>query len=290
MDIYLKTALDCCKLITNNYSTSFSLGIRLLRKKYRKAIYGIYGFVRLADEIVDTFHDFDSKELLRQFMKDTYQAIDEKISTNPILHSFQWAVNTYSIDRELIEAFLHSMEMDLTEKKYSHVKYKTYIYGSAEVVGLMCLQVYYFGDRQQFNQLKDSARFLGRAFQQVNFLRDLKEDYLQRGRIYFPGINFEKLTIINKRGIEDDIEKNFREAFQGIKMLKKGVRLGVYCAYIYYLELFQKIKNLPPERIMKCRIRINNYYKFWLLIKSSVLLLFLKRTNKEQLKIEYVLD
>ena len=186
MDIYLETALECSKLITNKYSTSFSLGIRLLGKKYRKAIYGIYGFVRLADEIVDTFNDFDRKELLRQFMKDTYQAIDEKISTNPVLHSFQWTVNTYSIDRELIEAFLHSMKMDLTERRYSHEKYNTYIYGSAEVVGLMCLQVYYFGDRHQYNQLKDSARFLGRAFQQVNFLRDLKEDYLQRGRIYFP--------------------------------------------------------------------------------------------------------
>jgi len=288
MDLYDKASVDCSKLITKHYSTSFSIGIRLLEKRTRKAIYAIYGFVRLADEIVDSFYDADQMELLKKFKSDTFEAIDKGISTNPVLHSFQWAVNTYSIERELIDAFLYSMEMDLYISNYTSDKYNKYIYGSAEVVGLMCLRVYYSGDNENYNQLKKPAQILGRAFQQINFLRDLQDDYLKRGRIYFPGIDFDNLTQHEKADIESDIEKNLREAYLGIIMLRKGVRLGVYCAYVYYLQLFKKIKRTSADKLLENRIRINNFYKIILMIKSIMIWWFSFYPRKPRIRGNFV--
>lgn len=274
MDLYLKTSLKTSRITTKLYSTSFSLGIWLLSRKYQDAIYAIYGFVRVADEIVDTFFEADQKRMLDQFTTETYRAIDEGVSPNPILHSFQWVVNTYQIDHELIEAFLYSMEMDLYETEYDEEKYLKYIYGSAEVVGLMCLQVYYHDQREQYQGLVFPARMLGRAFQQINFLRDLKDDHDLRGRVYFPGIDFTDLSEEDKQTIEDDIRNTLHEAYPGIISLRRGVRLGVYCAYVYYLELFRKIRKTPASQLRRKRIRINNFYKLWLMGRSSLQLLF----------------
>ena len=269
--LYTQTAFDCSKLITKTYSTSFSLGIRTLNRKYHAPIYAIYGFVRYADEIVDTFHDHDKGKLLIRFKKDTYQAIEEGISLNPVLHSFQQVVNQYSIDLDLIEAFLVSMEMDLSKKDYDDPEYEKYIYGSAEVVGLMCLKVFCDGDQKEYEKLLTPAKHLGSAFQKVNFLRDIKSDYDERGRIYFPGVDFNRFTEDEKKHIEADIKEEFQEALIGIKKLPRGVRAGVYLAYIYYTVLFKKITRLSPERIKSERIRVPNFKKLLLLIKCYFL-------------------
>lgn len=269
--LYTQTAFDCSKLITKTYSTSFSLGIRTLRKSYHEPIYAIYGFVRYADEIVDTFHDHDKRMLLHRFKDDTYRSIEEKISLNPVLHSFQDVVNEYQIDHELIEAFLVSMEMDLSKKDYADTDYKKYIYGSAEVVGLMCLKVFCRGDESEYQRLLPSAKYLGSAFQKVNFLRDIKSDYDERGRVYFPGIDFKSFSKAEKKQIEADIKEDFHQAVIGIRQLPKGARGGVYLAYIYYTVLFKKIIRLSPERVKSERIRVPNFRKLMLLIRCYLL-------------------
>ncbi|KEO73488.1 phytoene/squalene synthase family protein [Anditalea andensis] len=266
--LFNQTALECSKLITKRYSTSFTLGIRALDKKYHLPIYGIYGFVRYADEIVDTFHDYDKKSLLKHFREETQKAIDEKISFNPVLHAFQLIVNQYAIEYALIEAFLDSMEMDLEKTDYTPEGYRRYIYGSAEVVGLMCLRVFCEGNDTVYQSLKEPACKLGSAFQKVNFLRDMKSDYDERGRTYFPGLNYEKFNQTVKREIEADIAIDFSDALEGIKKLPAGARLGVYLAYKYYLKLFIKIRNLSPETIASTRIRIPNAIKLSLLLKT----------------------
>ncbi len=270
-ELFDRTTYECSRLITNSYSTSFSLGIRTLDKKYHFAIYAIYGFVRYADEIVDTFHDKDKEELLKRFKEDTYRSIKEGISLNPVLHSFQDVVNHYQIDLHLIEAFLKSMEMDLYQHEYNDEGYKEYIYGSAEVVGLMCLKVFLDGDQQEYERLLPHAKSLGAAFQKVNFLRDLKSDFQDRGRVYFPGVDFNQFTPEDKAKIEADIQQDFDDALIGIKMLPTGSRRGVYLAYIYYLQLFRKIKSLPPGRIRNERIRVPDMLKMVLLAKTILM-------------------
>jgi phytoene synthase len=265
-DLYDNVCLHCSKLTTNRYSTSFSLGIRFLNKDFHLPIYALYGFVRFADEIVDTFHEHDKSELLQRFKADTYQAIEEKISLNPILHSFQLVVNKYHIERELIDTFLHSMELDLSEKKYDQSGYEEYILGSAEVVGLMCLRVFLEGDQEKYAALKHYAQRLGSAFQKINFLRDLKADYLVMGRTYFPGVNIEAFDENTKRTIEADIQKDFDDGLTGIKLLPKKARFGVYIAYVYYLALFKKIKQTPAKVILNQRIRVSDSKKYWLFL------------------------
>lgn len=264
--LFDQTTFECSKLITQRYSTSFTLGIKTLDKKFHLPIYAIYGFVRYADEIVDTFHDKDKKSLLALFKKDTYEAIEKRISLNPVLHAFQLIVNQYHIDLDLIEAFLRSMEMDLDFKTYNDSRYHEYIYGSAEVVGLMCLKVFVEGDQQMYDSLKEPACKLGAAFQKVNFLRDIKSDFEERGRVYFPGVDFNAFDKSVKQLIEEDIQKDFDEALDGIKRLPKGAKLGVKVAYLYYQKLFDKIKDLSPETITHQRIRIPNAKKISLLL------------------------
>ena len=266
--LFDQTALECSKLITKRYSTSFSLGIKALEAKYHMPIYGIYGFVRYADEIVDTFHDHDKKALLTHFREETKKAIDAKISFNPVLHAFQMVVNQYDIEYPLIDAFLNSMEMDLEKTDYNLQGYQDYIYGSAEVVGLMCLRVFCEGNEDEYQRLKKPACKLGSAFQKVNFLRDMKSDFEERGRTYFPGLDYEKFDKSDKINIEADIEKDFKDALEGIKQLPGGARLGVYLAYKYYQKLFLKIKHLSPETIASTRIRIPNARKFSLLLST----------------------
>jgi phytoene synthase len=249
------------KMVTRQYSTSFSLGIQFLNKDFHEPIYGIYGFVRFADEIVDSFHDFDKATLLQEFKHETYLSVDRGISLNPILNSFQKVVNDYGIETELIETFLKSMEMDLEKKDYSEEGYKQYILGSAEVVGLMCLRVFTEGNTKLYDELKPFAMSLGSAFQKINFLRDLNADYLGMGRVYFPNINISELNEETKAEIERDIELDFNMGLKGIKMLPKRSRLGVYVAYIYYRSLFNKIKKLNAAHIMEERIRIPNPQK-----------------------------
>jgi phytoene synthase len=257
-------------IVTKTYSTSFSLGIRCLHKKFHGAIYSIYGFVRLADEIVDSFHEFDKKELLSCFTEDTYKSINQGISLNPILNSFQHVVNDYAIDRELIDCFLASMEMDLQETEYSAASYNNYILGSAEVVGLMCLRVFTENDDVMYQRLKPSAMKLGAAFQKINFLRDLKNDYEVLGRVYFPQVDLTVFSDKEKKEIEDDIEQDFNDALIGIKQLPRSSRFGVYVAYIYYRSLFNKIKSVSSVNIMSERIRIPNSRKLGLLAGSYV--------------------
>jgi phytoene/squalene synthetase len=258
------------KLVTRNYSTSFSLGIRFLNKNLHDPIYAIYGFVRFADEIVDSFHDYDKAVLLEEFKRDTYLSIERKISLNPILNSFQEVVNKYAIEKELIDSFLKSMEMDLEQKEYTPESYKAYILGSAEVVGLMCLRVFTARNNQLFEELKPFAMSLGSAFQKINFLRDLNADYLGMGRIYFPNLNIDALNDHTKFEIENDIEKDFDKGFAGIKKLPKNARFGVYVAYIYYRSLFKKIKKLKAKHILQKRIRIPNSQKMVLFAGSYV--------------------
>lgn len=268
MDLFTKTTFECSKLITEHFSTSFTLGIKTLANKFHYPIFAIYGFVRYADEIVDTFHDFDKKILLERFRADTYQAIEEKISLNPVLHSFQRIVNQYNIEHDLIEAFLHSMAMDLEKTDYNQAGYEEYIYGSAEVVGLMCLRVFCEGNDVQYQHLKSDARRLGSAFQKVNFLRDVKSDFQERGRVYFPGVNFSSFTKEAKSQIEADIQADFDAALRGIKQLPHGARAGVYLAYRYYLRLFDKIKDVPASRILSERIRVPDLQKLVLLVQT----------------------
>jgi len=268
MDIYRKNNLDCSRITTWNYSTSFSLGVRVLSPKYREGIYSIYGFVRYADEIVDTFFDQDQRLIFEEFRNETYKAIERKFSINPIIDSFQMAVNKYGIDRELIDAFLLSMEMDLSNEVYSPELLKSYIYGSAEVVGLMCLRVFYFDEPEKYDQLKQPARKLGEAFQKVNFLRDARDDFQDKGRVYFKDIDFANFTEATKKQLEEEIENDFIESMEGIRKLKKQVRMGVYLAYTYYLNLLKEIKNARPEEILKKRYRVSNRRKSYLLVNA----------------------
>ncbi|MDY0342541.1 MAG: phytoene/squalene synthase family protein [Lentimicrobium sp.] len=256
------------KIATITYSTSFSLGIRFFSKKFHDPIYAIYGFVRFADEIVDSFHGFDKAKLLERFKNDTYLAIEEGISLNPILNNFQWAVNTNKIEHELIDRFLHSMEMDLKEIDYDQPAFEEYILGSAEVVGLMCLRVFCEGDEEKYRQLRSSAMRLGSAFQKINFLRDLKADFKDLGRSYFPGVDLTYFTEDTKKKIEADIALDFADGLEGIRKLPKGARFGVYMAYVYFYKLFLKIKRANSAQIMMERIRIPNRTKYKLLFTS----------------------
>jgi 15-cis-phytoene synthase len=258
------------RMVTRKYSTSFSLGIRFLNADFQDPIYGIYGFVRFADEIVDTFHNYEKGTLLEEFRRDTFLAIDRGISLNPILNSFQAVVHNYKIEHELIECFLNSMQMDLEKKEYAEEEYKQYILGSAEVVGLMCLRVFTENDRELYNKLKPYAMALGSAFQKINFLRDLNADYVGMGRVYFPHVNLSEMNENIKAEIEADIEKDFDEGLAGIRLLPKRSRLGVYVAYIYYRSLFRKIKKLKPQHILQERVRIPNPQKVILFAGSYV--------------------
>ena len=268
IDLYHKISVDASKNVTQLYSTSFSMGIKLLDKNIHDAIFSIYGFVRLADEIVDTFHDYPKSEMLQEFKQETYKALDRKISVNPILHAFQMVVNKYSIDRDLIDKFLLSMEQDLNDIQYSSVGYKEYIVGSAEVVGLMCLKVFVNGDNDLYFKLEEPARKLGAAFQKINFLRDVKADYQELGRTYFPGVDLEKFTPDEKLKIEEDIQDDFECALEGIIKLPSSSRLGVYVAYRYYLSLFKKIKKVSSDRLMEERIRVPNTKKLLITFES----------------------
>jgi phytoene/squalene synthetase len=266
MNLFDLTAFRCSKIITQHYSTSFSLGIRSLHRRFHDPVYAIYGFVRYADEIVDTFYDHDQARLLNDFKQETYRALEDKLSLNPVLHAFQKTVNEYAIETDLIDAFLHSMAMDLQPQVYDSSGYEAYIYGSAEVVGLMCLRVFCEGDDARYQQLKPPARRLGAAFQKVNFLRDIKSDYQDRGRVYFPDVDFNHFSQSAKASIEADIQADFDAAYQGILNLPPTARLGVYLAYVYYLRLFKKIKNCSAARIANERIRIPDNQKLLLLL------------------------
>jgi len=242
----------------------------MLHRDLRTPVYNIYGFVRFADEIVDTFHDYDKPYLLQQFKKETYDAIQQGISLNPILNSFQLTVNKYHIDSKLVDAFFHSMEMDLEKNSYDGQGYKEYIYGSAEVVGLMCLYVFCEGKKDLYEKLETPARSLGAAFQKVNFLRDIKADYNGLARVYFPGCDFNNFTQQDKKQIEEDIHHDFRQAYHGIAQLPLKARFGVYVAYKYYLSLFKKIRRMKPARVLEERIRIPNYRKAMIIFRAGV--------------------
>lgn len=270
MKLFTETCLKCSKIITESYSTSFTLGIKTLHRRFHMPVYGIYGFVRFADEIVDTFHSHNKRKLLQDFKEQTYNAIDTGISLNPVLHAFQEVVNTYKIEIEFVDAFLKSMEMDLDDQVYDPSLYKEYIYGSAEVVGLMCLKVFCEGDYAMFERLKMPACSLGSAFQKVNFLRDMKSDYNERGRVYFPHIEYSSFCNNRKGEIEADIKKDFDDAYAGIVALPRSARLGVYLAYVYYLKLFRKIQNLPATHILNERVRVPDNTKLALLLGSYV--------------------
>lgn len=268
MELYRKNNLDCSRITTRNYSTSFSLGVRVLSARYREGIFSIYGFVRYADEIVDTFFDQDQRTIFKEFRQETFKAIERGFSINPIIDSFQNAVRKYHIDIELVESFLTSMEMDLDHDVYSRELLKKYIYGSAEVVGLMCLRVFYYDEPERYDQLVAPARKLGQAFQKVNFLRDVREDYREKGRVYFDNIDFDHFNGETKKQLEAEIENDFRESMEGIRQLKKQVRLGVYLAYTYYIHLLKEIKKARPEDILKKRYRVSNTQKSYLLVNA----------------------
>jgi phytoene/squalene synthetase len=270
IQLFHSVSHECSRVTTARYSTSFSSAIKLLQKDIRGPIYDIYGFVRFADEIVDSFHDFDKATLLEDFKKQTYESIKNGISLNPILNSFQITVNRYNIDLHLVDAFFKSMEFDLNKSSYDHEGYASYIYGSAEVVGLMCLYVFCNGNKEQFEMLKPSAQALGSAFQKVNFLRDVKADYQQLNRVYFPGVDFRDFSSEMKQKIEDDIQCDFDNAYEGIIKLPLNARFGVYLAYKYYLSLFKKIKSVQPQKILEHRIRIPNYHKAWVAAKVVI--------------------
>ena len=268
--LYDNVSAKCSKITTRAYSTSFSLGIRFLSQKFHAPIYGIYGFVRLADEIVDSFHGYDKVALLAKFRNDTVEAVEQGISLNPILNSFQEAVNKYNIEWDLIDTFLRSMEMDLGQTTHNEETFNQYILGSAEVVGLMCLRVFVEGDKDLYTKLKPYAMSLGSAFQKVNFLRDLKADYQDLGRTYFPGVDFKRFSKTDKERIQKDIESEFSTALEGIKMLPRSSGRGVYLAYYYYLKLFKRIKATPAEKVMLVRIRIPDVNKISLMFKSII--------------------
>lgn len=266
--LFDSVSIRASKMITKAYSTSFSLGILGLDKKYHDPIYAIYGFVRFADEIVDSFEGYPQEKLLKRFWADTFESIDDKISLNPILNSFQQVVNAYEIDHSLIETFLKSMEMDLYKNDYDEQAYKDYILGSAEVVGLMCLKVFVDGNEERYEKLKEPAMQLGSAFQKINFLRDLNADYHSLGRTYFPGVDLKGFDEKTKTAIEADIDVDFAAGFEGIKQLPKGARFGVYIAYVYYYSLFKKIRKTHCDIILSKRVRISNKRKYGLLISS----------------------
>lgn len=268
--LFDETSIAMSRKLALNYSTSFSLGIRLLSKDSRWAVFSIYGLVRVADEIVDTFHGYNKEKMLLDFKAQTYQAMEEGISTNPVLHAFQLAANQFGIGKDLIEPFFKSMEEDLDTSEHNAESYSEYIYGSAEVVGLMCLRVFCSGDDDQYNHLVPFARSLGAAFQKVNFLRDIRSDVDERGRVYFPGVDFNKFTDADKYEIIQDVKKDFSHAYKGIVQLPVGCRLGVYTAYIYYLKLLEKIERTTAVDILESRIRIPNSQKIALLAQSFV--------------------
>ena len=261
-------SMQVSKMITHSYSTSFSLGILCLNRRLRNDIYAIYGMVRVADEIVDSFEGYSKKSLLEKFKLETYEALENRISTNPILNSFQKTVHSYKIQYELIEIFFQSMEMDLEQINYNKDKYEQYILGSAEAVGLMCLHVFTENNAKAYKDLKPYAMKLGSAFQKVNFLRDLKDDYVILGRTYFPNLDILNFNMQTKRLIEIDIEQDFKMALLGIKKLPPSSKGGVYLAYVYYLSLFNKIKRLPAQRLLTERVRINNGKKLGLMLNS----------------------
>jgi len=267
--IFDTVSFECSKIVTNSYSTSFSLASKMLSDSIRQDIYNIYGFVRFADEIVDTFHDYNKEELFNDFEQDMYKAIEQKISLNPILNSFQKTVHDYNIEPELYEAFMKSMRLDLHKQEYlTDKEYKEYIYGSADVVGLMCLKVFVKGDETKYQTLKSSAMRLGSAFQKVNFLRDLKADFESLERTYFPNTNLNQLDEISKLRIIEEIEEDFDNGLKGILELPVEAKFGVYTAYIYYKKLLNKLKETPSLEIKNTRIRVPNYQKFGLLAKS----------------------
>ena len=270
IEIYHAVSERCSEITTKSYSTSFCSAIRLLHNDLRQPIYNIYGFVRFADEIVDTFHEFDKMTMLADFKTETYEAIQRGVSLNPILNSFQRTVNEYAIDHNLIEAFFNSMEMDLHQKHYEVGDFNEYIYGSAEVVGLMCLHVFCEGDRELYLRLEKPARSLGAAFQKVNFLRDLKTDFTSLCRMYFPGCDFNTFTQNDKRQIEEDIMDDFQAAYDGILGLPLKSRFGVYVAYKYYLSLFKKIRSLEAARVLEGRIRIPDYKKLLIVFRAGI--------------------
>ena len=268
--LFHNASYECSKSVTRQYSTSFASAIRLLHVDLRTPIYNIYGMVRLADEIVDTFHEHNKEQLLADFKKQTFEAIEQQISLNPILHAFQITVNKYNIDLALIESFFASMESDLTKKEYDHDAYREYIYGSAEVVGLMCLYVFCEGENQKYQTLQTSARALGAAFQKVNFLRDIRADFNDLSRMYFPNCNFLNFTVADKLEIEREIEQDFTDSFAGIRNLPLKARFGVYVAYKYYYSLFKKIKSAEPSQIMQKRFSIGNHQKAFILFRAGV--------------------
>lgn len=270
VELFHQVSHECSRNVTLRYSTSFSSAIKLLHRDLQQPVFDIYGFVRFADEIVDTFHGYDKPSLLRLFEEETFAAIERGISLNPILNSFQQTVNKYKIAPHLIHAFFSSMKSDLTQNRYDRQGYEEYIYGSAEVVGLMCLCVFCEGNVMLFEKLKDAARALGAAFQKVNFLRDIKADFVDLSRLYFPGCDFHRFTEKDKRQIQEDIEKDFATAYKGILHLPVKARFGVYVAYKYYYSLFKKIKQTAPKLILQKRIRIPDYYKAFIVFRASV--------------------
>jgi len=274
MNLFNELSQQCSKTTTEKYSTSFSSAIKLLHPDLRNSIFNIYGFVRFADEIVDTFHDYEKEELLAEFKEETYTAIQRGISLNPILNSFQICVNRYNLPLDLIEAFFKSMEMDLRNTTYNSNGYQQYIYGSAEVVGLMCLHVFCEGNKMMYEKLRPFAQSLGAAFQKVNFLRDVKNDYEDLSRTYFPGVDFSNFTPSMKAQIEADIENDFSNAYKGILKLPIKARFGVYVAYKYYLSLFRKIKRTNPAHILEQRIRIPDYGKLFIVAKAGLRIQF----------------
>ena len=268
--LFDEVSMMCSKLTTKRYSTSFSLGILFLKNPIRNPIYAIYGFVRFADEIVDSFDGYDKKYLLEKFRADLYEALEHRISLNPILNSFQQVIHQYNIDIELVNVFLDSMEMDLEKQFYVKENYEKYILGSAEVVGLMCLKVFLDGNQEKYDELKPFAMKLGAAFQKINFLRDLKDDYKTLGRTYFPNVDMNEFSLQSKREIEDEIALDFKEALIGIKNLPVTSKGGVYLAYVYYFTLFKKIKRVSVERVLVERIRVSNGQKIALMFKSML--------------------
>ena len=262
---------SCSRIVTESYSTSFTLATKMLDSSIRQDIYNIYGFVRFADEIVDSFHNYDKKELLNLFEKDLKKSIENKISLNPILNSFQKTIHNYQIDYELVDSFLNSMKLDLDKKKYLTKKeFNQYVYGSADVVGLMCLKVFVKGNKNQYDDLRPYAMSLGSAFQKVNFLRDLKADHDGLNRSYFPNLNIDKFDEPSKKIILDEIDKDFKHALKGIFKLPSSARFGVYTAYKYYLKLLNKLRKTHPLKIKSSRIRVPNYQKVNVLARSYV--------------------
>lgn len=270
IQIFNDISRGCSKLTTERYSTSFSSAIRLLHTDLRGPVYDVYGFVRFADEIVDTFHNFDKAQLLSDFKIETYSAIERGISLNPILNSFQHTVNKFNIDKALIESFFISMEMDLSNTQYDKDAYEKYIFGSAESVGLMCLYIFCDGDNERYKKLQPSAQALGAAFQKINFLRDLKADHEQLSRTYFPGVNFRNFTEEEKKSIEKDIIIDLDNAYEGIKQLPVKARFGVYLAYKYYCSLFKKIQKSQPSRLLNNRVRISNSFKALIFVRAGL--------------------